>query len=210
MEHEAPRAHVIYWHGNGGNLSLWLPVLVDLRRKGFSVMAVDYRGYGGSSGSPSERGIYRDADAVTDYFTRHLKRAGVPMILWGRSLGCAAASYAGAKAPPDVMILESPFPDVRSLFAGNPVMLGLSVFSTYRFATADYLQAYTGRLLVIHGDDDSIIPFRAGQQVFDRAASRDKVFVALKGVDHNDSHAGHADYWREIDRFLAARLPTPR
>ena len=60
IEHPTPRAQVIYWHGNGGNLSMWLPVLADLRRRGMSVMAVDYRGYGASSGSTfRERGIPR-------------------------------------------------------------------------------------------------------------------------------------------------------
>jgi hypothetical protein len=204
MPHPEPRAQVIYWHGNGGNLSLWLDVLVDLRRRGFSVMAVDYRGYGASTGRPSERGLYRDAEAVHAYFARHLKRDGTPVVVWGRSLGCAVASYAAAKNPPDALILESPFPDVRALFAGNPIMLGLSVFSTYRFPTAAHLQDYRGRLLVIHGEADSIIPFSRGQRVFERAVSADKVFVALQGADHNDLHADHPAYWPAIDRFLSA------
>ena len=203
MPHPEARGQVIYWHGNGGNLSLWLDVLVDLRRHGFSVMAVDYRGYGSSTGSPSERGVYRDADAVQAYFAQHLNKPGTPLIIWGRSLGCAVASYAAAKAPPDALIIESPFPDVGSLFAGNLVMLGLSVFSTYRFPTTRHLQAYRGPLLVIHGDADSIIPFAAGRRVFEQSPSRAKMFVALAGADHNDPHARHPGYWPEVDRFLS-------
>ena len=205
IPHPSPRGQVIYWHGNGGNLSLWLEVLVDLRRHGFSVMAVDYRGYGASTGSPSERGVYRDAEAAGAYFAEHLKQPGSPVVMWGRSLGCAVASYAAAKSPPDALILESPFPDVRSLFAGNPLMLGLSFFSSYRFATAAHLQRYRGRLLVIHGDADSIIPFSGGRRVFERAASEDKVFVTLEGADHNDPHSTHPGYWPAIDRFLGGR-----
>jgi hypothetical protein len=208
MPHPEPRAQVIYWHGNGGNLSLWMDVLVDLRRRGFSVMAVDYRGYGASTGRPTEGGLYRDADAAHAYFAQHLKRDGTPVVVWGRSLGCAVASYAAAKSPPDALILESPFPDVRALFAGNPIMLGLSVFSTYRFPTAAHLQRYRGRLLVIHGEADSIIPFSRGQRVFEGAGSADKVFVALQGADHNDLHADHPAYWPAIDRFLRTRY-TP-
>lgn len=210
LPHPAPRAQVIYWHGNGGNLSLWLPVLAGLRGHGFSVMAVDYRGYGDSTGRPSESAIYRDADTVTAYFAQHLKRAGVPVVSWGRSLGCAVASHAAREGAFNALILESPFPDVRTLLRGNPVMFALSLFSNYRFSSADHLQTYTGPLLVIHGDADSIIPFRNGQQVFERAASRDKVFVALSGADHNDPHGGHPDYWREVERFLGSRLHTPR
>lgn len=203
MPHPEPRAQVIYWHGNGGNLSLWLDVLVDLRRRGFSVMAVDYRGYGASTGRPSERGIYRDAEAAHQRFAQHLQQPGIPVVVWGRSLGCAVASYAAAKFPSDALILESPFPDVRSLFAGNPVMLALSIFSSYRFATTAHLQDYRGRLLVIHGDADSIIPFSGGRQVHDRAPTPDKVFVVLEGADHNDPHTTHPAYWPAIDRFLS-------
>ena len=85
---------MIYWHGNGGNLSMWLPVLADLRGRGMSVLAVDYRGYGASSGKPSESGVYRDAEAATAYFNQHLRREGAPVFHWGRSLGCAVASHA--------------------------------------------------------------------------------------------------------------------
>ena len=202
MPHPAPRGQVIYWHGNGGNLSLWLDVLVDLRGQGLSVLAVDYRGYGASTGTASERGIYRDAEAAHAYFAQHLRQTGTPVVIWGRSLGCAVASYAAAKSAPDAMILESPFPDVRSLFAGNPIMLGLSFFSTYRFPTTAHLQEYRGRLLVIHGAADSIIPFSAGRRVFERAASADKVFVELEGADHNDPHSTHPAYWPAVHRFL--------
>lgn len=202
MEHPAPRAQVIYWHGNGGNLSLWLHVLAEMRKRGFSVMAVDYRGYGASTGSPSEKGLYRDAEAATKYFIDHLRKPGSPAVFWGRSLGCAVASYAASKTSPDALVLESPFPDVRSLFAGNPVMLALSLFSTYRFATTRHLESYRGPLLVVHGDADSIIPFRAGRQVFERAPTPLKTFAVLTGADHNDVHAGHPAYWTAVDTFL--------
>ena len=203
LEHQAPRAQVIYWHGNGGNLSLWMPVLVDLHRRGFSVLAVDYRGYGESSGRPSEQGIYRDGDAAVAYFSQRLRKTGSPTIYWGRSLGCAVASYTAAKQPPDGLVLESPFPDVAFLFAKNPVMRFLSVFSTYRFATSKHLEQYAGPLLVVHGDRDSIIPFAAGQRVFERAPTRTKTFATLEGADHNDVYAGHPQYAGIIDRFVS-------
>ena len=207
IEHQAPRAQVIYWHGNGGNLSLWLDVLLDIHRRGFSVLAVDYRGYGASTGTPSEQGLYRDAEAVTEYFTKEVRRPGLRTIQWGRSLGCAVASFAAAKHHADAVILESPFADVRTLFAGNPLMLALNVFATYRFPTAEHLEAYRGPLLVIHGDADTIIPFTAGRQTFDRAASEKKTLMVLKGADHNDVHGDHPAYWKAIDEFLSRERP---
>jgi hypothetical protein len=212
MEHPSPRGQVIYWHGNGGNLSLWLDVFADIRRRGFSVLAVDYRGYGRSGGSPTEKGIYRDAEAAIAHYTMHLRRDRTPTIYWGRSLGSVVASYAAAKSPPDALILESAFPDARSLFAGNPLMLGLSLFSTYRFPTTKHLESYRGPLLVVHGDADTLIPFPAGQKVFERAATPQKVFLTLKGVTHNEHYASQPEYWTALDRFLEAvsKAPGPR
>jgi fermentation-respiration switch protein FrsA (DUF1100 family) len=209
MEHPTPRAQVIYWHGNGGNLSLWLEVFADIRRRGFSVLAVDYRGYGASGGSPGEKGIYQDADATVRHFAGHLRREGVPTVYWGRSLGSVVASYAAARSRPDALILESSFPDARSLFAANPLLLGLSYLSTYRFPTSRHLTGYTGPLLVIHGDADTLIPFTGGRKVFEMAPSRAKAFVALDGADHNEMYAHRPDYWPAIDGFLEASKDRP-
>ena len=201
LEHASPRGQIVYWHGNGGNLSLWMPVLVDLYKRGFSVLAVDYRGYGDSTGKPSEQGIYRDGEAAVSYFTSKLAKKDVPTIFWGRSLGCAVASYAATKHAPSGMVLESPFPDVAFLFTNNPVMRFLSVFSTYRFATSTHLEQYSGPLLVVHGDADSIIPFNAGKRVFEAAATTKKTFAVLPGADHNDVYATHPQYAAIINRF---------
>ena len=204
MEHPAPRAQVIYWHGNGGNLSLWSDVLIDLHRHGFSVFAVDYRGYGASTGRPSEKGIYRDGEAATAYFNEKLRKPQVPVVFWGRSLGCSVASHAAWKTPADGLVLESPFPDVASVFANNPVMRVLSVFSSYTFATSRHLEHYSGPLLVLHGSADSIIPFAAGRRVYERAATSRKTFVVLEGLDHNDPHTRHPEYWKAMDNFISA------
>ena len=204
FEHASPRAQIVYWHGNGGNLSLWMPVLVDLHKRGFSVLAVDYRGYGGSTGKPSESGIYKDGDAAVEYFAAKLSRKDVPSIYWGRSLGCAVASYTASTRAPSGLVLESPFPNVAFLFANNPVMRFLSVFSTYRFDTAKHLQQYSGPLLVVHGDSDSIIPFAAGKRVFEQAPTPSKTFASLQDADHNDVYASHPQYAAVIDRFIAS------
>ena len=208
FEHASPRAQIVYWHGNGGNLSLWLPVFVDLYRRGFSVLAVDYRGYGDSTGKPSEQGIYRDGESAVAYFKSKLAKKDAPTIFWGRSLGCAVASYTAANTAPDGLVLEAPFPDVAFLFTKNPVMRFLSVFSTYRFATSKHLERYTGPLLVIHGDADSIIPFNAGKRVFDAAPTKSKTFAVLPGADHNDVYAGHPQYADIIERFVST-IPGP-
>lgn len=204
LEHPQPRAQVLFWHGNGGNLSLWLDVIADLRRRGFSVLAVDYRGYGGSTGSPSERGIYVDASAAVAHFNRTLKKPGIPVVYWGRSLGTPVAASAAGQTRPDALVLESPFADVASALRGNPVMRVISLFSSYRFPTLRLMETYDGPLLVIHGNRDELIPYAAGRDLFERARSAKKEFVTISGAEHNDLHlVDTAAYWGGIDRFFA-------
>jgi fermentation-respiration switch protein FrsA (DUF1100 family) len=205
IDHPQPSAHVIFFHGNGGNLSLWLDVIVELRRRGFGILALDYRGYGDSTGRPSERGLYRDGDATVRAFNQRFRRPGTPVVYWGRSIGCAVAASAARQAAPDALVLESPFPSMRSLFAGNPVMSFLTVFSSYRFPTSRFLERYDRPLLVIHGDADSIIPYRLGRQVFDGAPGTRKTFVNIPGADHNDLHVVNPPlYWRAVEEFFRA------
>ena len=78
----AAKALVVYFHGNGGNLSVWLPILAGLHRQGFTVAAIDYRGYGASTGRPSEQGLYRDVDAALEWATRIVK-PGLPVVVLG-------------------------------------------------------------------------------------------------------------------------------
>jgi fermentation-respiration switch protein FrsA (DUF1100 family) len=209
LEHPQPRAQIVFWHGNGGNLSLWMDVIVGLRQRGFSVLAVDYRGYGLSTGTPSETGLYRDAAATVTEFARRLRQPGVPVVYWGRSIGCPVAASTLSVDRPAALVLESPMPDVRSLLRTNPVMWLLSFLSSYRFATSRFVASYEGPLLIIHGDRDSIVPFRAGRQVFEDARAARKVFVTIPGADHNDLHAVAPElYWRSIDEFVDG-LRTP-
>jgi alpha-beta hydrolase superfamily lysophospholipase len=203
LEHPSPRAQVIFFHGNGGNLSLWLSLLVDMRRRGFSVLAIDYRGYGASTGSPTERGLYRDADATLSLFAEKLRQKPVPVIYWGRSIGSSMAAYAATRVAPNALVLDSPFPEVGAILRGNPVMMFLHVFSSYSFPTSRFLEKYDGPLLVVHGDADSIVPFSAGRRVFERARSARKTFAVMPGADHNDLDAVDSKaYWKAIDAFV--------
>jgi hypothetical protein len=209
LENPAPRAQVVFWHGNGGNLSLWLDVIVELRNRGFSVLAVDYRGYGASTGKPSERGLYRDADASVRVFAEQLRKGTAPVIYWGRSIGAPVAAYAASKAPPDALVLETPFPDIRNALRTNPVLWVLSWFSSYRFPTSKHLERYRGPLLIVHGEADSIVPFSAGRRVFERARTEQKTFVTIANAGHNDLHVVNPQlYWRGVDDFVAKLAPA--
>ena len=197
----ASRALVVYFHGNGGNLSIWAPILSDLARHGFDVLAFDYRGYGVSTGRPTESGVYRDADAILDHLSTALPTAR-PIVYWGRSLGTAVAAYAASRRPPDGIILEAGFPEARSVVRSSPLLALLSVFSSYRFATAEWLDRVPSPALVLHGEADQVIPFALGQALFSRL-NGEKTFVAIPGGDHNDVRpANEQRYWNAVDIFI--------
>ena len=194
-------AQVVYFHGNGGNLSLWADVLVGLWRNGFEIVAVDYRGYGLSTGTPTEHGLYRDVDATVAFVQSKLRRQELPLIYWGRSLGTSMAAYAATRHSPDGVVLEAGFPNARAILAGNPLMFALSYLATYRFATADWMARVTAPTLVIHGDRDRVIPYRLGQRLYEGLPGP-KRFVTIPGGDHNEPVPLDATvYWREITQF---------
>ena len=198
---KSPRAHIVYFHGNGGNLSIWAPILAGLARRGYEVTAFDYRGYGNSTGHPSERGLYRDVDAVIERFWSGPPPQG-PVIYWGRSLGGTMAAYAASTRPPDGVILESAFPDVRTLVRSSPPLALLSLFSTYRFPAAEFLQNVRRPVPVMHGDDDRVIPIGQGRALFERIPGP-KRFVTIAGGDHNDLTPRDPEaYWKAVDEFV--------
>ncbi len=200
MPHESPRATVLYLHGNGGNLSMWAPILVQIWQQEFAVLALDYRGYGQSGGRPSERGLYLDVAAAVAAVEERAEQ-GVPLVFWGRSLGATMASHAARERPPDALILEAGFPTMRAVLEGNPLWV-LSWLSSYRFPASRWLQDVEVPTLVIHGDRDSVIPYQLGRRLFD-AVRGPKRFVTIRGGDHNDAVAPDPEtYWREIGEFV--------
>jgi len=208
----APKAVVLYFHGNGGNLSIWLPILAGIHRQGYEVYAIDYRGYGESTGGPTERGLYRDVDAAVEWVSRAAGRRA-PLVYWGRSLGSTMAAYAATRRAPDGLILESGFGDARSLLRASPPLAFLGLFSTYRFPTAAFARQIHRPVLVMHGDRDSVIPFAAGRELFD-AIAEPKEFVTIRDGDHNDlTPPDPIGYWRAVKEFVdrlrtaVARLP---
>jgi len=201
MRAPAPRANVLYFHGNGGNLSIWAPILTGIVKRGYSVVAFDYRGFGKSTGRPTERGLYRDVDAIVTH-AQPDRSESIPTIYWGRSLGATMAAYGATVQPPDGMILESGFVNARAAVRDSAILLLLSVFSSYRFPTAEFANRANQPVLVMHGNRDSVIPFARGRELFD-ALTVPKQFFVIEGGDHNDDVPRDADaYWSAVGSLL--------
>jgi fermentation-respiration switch protein FrsA (DUF1100 family) len=203
LRRDRPIARVVYFHGNGGNLSLWSDVLANVWHHGFDLVAVDYRGYGLSTGRPSEQGIYRDVDATLAIVHERLPPIDAPLVYWGRSLGTPVAAYAASRRPPDGIIFESGFPTMRAVLETNPLMWALSWLSSYRFPTAEWMAEVRRPVLVIHGTRDRVIRYRLGERLYEQLPEP-KRFLALDGIDHNDLiPRDWTLYWDGVKGFVA-------
>lgn len=177
---------VLLWaHGNAGNITGRAPHAHEIAARGVSVFLFDYRGYGKSEGTPSEQGIYRDAEAAYAFVTGEL---GVParrLVLLGRSLGSAPAAHLARTLPHAGLVLVSPLPSAgrmaRRMFGGLPVDWLIRA----RLPVRDWVAQRDAPLLVIHGDGDEVIPIEYGREVFD-AAAEPKQFLRLAGAGHNN------------------------
>jgi hypothetical protein len=206
VESAATSAVVLWCHGNAGNIINRLENLRELYRIGLSVFIFDYRGYGRSQGSPSEEGLYQDALGAYDYLTRTRMIRPERIVIFGRSLGATVAAEVASHKPAAGLILESPFPSIEAVakfhYGGLPVhwLIGAE------FALIDRLPQLSLPKLIIHGDQDDIIPLELGRQVFE-AAKPPKSFYVIEGAGHNNTYqVGGAAYFRRWAEFVQTAI----
>jgi hypothetical protein len=200
----SPRAVMLIAHGNGGNLSHRWELLQTLHELGVSALIFDYRGYGRSSGSPTEAGILADARAARRWLAERAGVAQSDVVLFGESLGGGVmvdlAAVDGARA----LVLENTFTSLPDVAAYHYPWLPVRMLMRTQLNSAAKIADYHGPLLQFHGDADTIIPLAIGERLFD-AAGEPKEFVLIRGGNHNDPRA--PEFRAALDRFLA-RLPA--
>lgn len=198
-------ATVIYFHGNGGNLSYCEWVGGSLAGRGLDVLLFDYRGYGRSGGEMSdERGLYLDADAAYDFVTKGRGVTAREVVLYGQSLGTAAAADVASRRECGALVLESGLSSAGEM-AGE-VIPWLPRFA--RGLTRNKLDS-VGKLprvgcpvLVAHGDRDEIIPVGQGRRLYE-AAPGPKLLRIVEGAGHNDlPNVGGAKYIDSLAQFI--------
>lgn len=201
LERPSPRAEIVFFHGNGGNLSTGrLDFLISLYQKGYSVFIFDYRGYGNSTGTPSETGLYLDSQAAVSYFWGQLHRERHRVVYLGRSLGGVAAACAASVFEPDGIILEGTFPDKNALLAHYPLYRILSPFSRYKLSTIDFLRDVRCPVLVAHGEFDRVVPLAVGKKLY-QLLDMKKEFLMVEGGGH--VNLGESDsYWECLQNFV--------
>jgi len=151
---------------------------------GFSVLALCYRGYGGSGGRPSEKGLYQDADAALAF----LADQGISqelIVLIGESLGTGVAVDLAARNTVGAVILESPFTSIPDIAASAYPALPFNHLVRDKFDSISKIGDVQSPLLIAHGTDDRVIPYDMGRRLYE-AANQPKEFVGVKRATHSD------------------------
>ena len=196
----------IAFHGNAGNITHRADVYGFLRELPANVLAVEYRGYGRSEGSPDEQGLYRDAEAAYDYLTRE---RGIPprrIIPYGQSLGSAVAADLASKREVGGLVLEAPFASGKAVARRvYPFLPGLGYLMSTKFETGEKLVRVRAPVLVVHCTDDPVLAFALGEEVF-RTAREPKEFFRVEGSCHEEASLVAPDAYRAKLREFLARL----
>jgi fermentation-respiration switch protein FrsA (DUF1100 family) len=178
-----PDAPTLVWsHGNGGNIADRADVLLALAARGLAVLAYDYRGYGRSTGRPSEAGVYRDVEAAYE----SERARGVPatrIVAFGESLGGAVAIRLATERPCAGVAVVSTFTSMQDV--GRRHYGTLALLAGNRFDSRSRVGRLRVPLFVAHGDEDEIVPFALGEDLF-AAAREPKRFLHLPRFHHND------------------------
>ena len=193
---------LLWFHGNAGNISHRLDNLALLHRKlGVGVFILDYRGYGNSEGKPSEEGTYLDAQAALNYL--HSRRDVNPdhIIFFGRSLGSAVAVDLASKQNCPGLILESPFTSIKDMVKRLiPFMPGAII--RIKYDSISRIKQVTAPLLILHGNQDEVVPFTLGKRLYEEA-NEPKEFYVIDGAGHNDTYlVGGEKYLAKLDEFI--------
>jgi fermentation-respiration switch protein FrsA (DUF1100 family) len=201
----APSAgHVLLCHGNGGNVGDRVAQVALLCGAGLDVLLFDYRGYGRSSGRPSERGTYRDARAARAALLARPELDPSRVVYLGESLGGAVALELALAHPPAGLVLMSTFTGIRDMarrhYAIVPEALVPDAYPSLR-----RVRDLRAPLLVLHGDRDEIVPLLHAEELFEAAPDPKRLHV-IQGVGHNDLVTLAGDEWAAaIAHFVTAR-----
>lgn len=193
-------------HGNAGNMTQRMDTIAMFHRMGYGVLIFDYRGYGRSTGRPSEEGLYEDAQAAWQYLTRERGIAPGQIVLFGESLGGAVAAWLAARERPGALVLSSVFTSAPEVAADLYPWLPTRWLVRLRYDTRAALARIRCPVLVAHSPEDEIIPFRHGRLLYD-AAPEPKAFLRLAG-GHNEGFLFMRTAWADaLADFLRRHVP---
>ena len=178
------QATVLVLNGNAGNRAARAPLAAELSRAGLSVLLLDYRGYGGNPGSPSEPGLLADARAAQAYLTARGDVDPERLVYFGESLGAAVAVQLAVERPPMALVLRSPFTSLADVARLHHPFLPVRLLLKDRYPTIGQVGGLRCPVLVLAGARDGIVPAEQSRRLAKAIPAR-KRFVLIPGADHN-------------------------
>lgn len=201
LPHKSSDKLVIYFHGNAGNISHRMPDLIQLNHMGVNVLGISYRGYGSSTGKPSEDGIYEDGIATLNYATNDLNFKQENIFMLGRSIGTTVAINTAQSKNISGLILISPLTsgDDQAKEMGLGSISSIAGKSFNNIAKVKNISCPT---IVIHGTHDRVIPLHMGESIYNEL-NTEKRFIKIQGANHNNLSTQYAkEYWLHIGKFI--------
>jgi uncharacterized protein len=191
---------VIYFHGNAEIVASRAERHRQLTADGTGLVALSYRGYMGSTGSPTEKGLLRDAEAAHRFATSRYPSS--PIVLWGHSLGSGVAVALASRHSVAKVILEAPFSSTADVAAAIFPFVPVRWLMHDQFRSDQRVDAVRAPLLIMHGGRDGVVPIRFGERLF-TLAHEPKRFVRFPDGGHDDLDWYGAS--AEVQRFIAER-----
>lgn len=174
------RGTVLFFHGNGDTVSSASSAIPFFYRLGLNCFFVDYRGYGKSGGKPGEEGTYRDAEAAWHYLVETRQIPTSQIVVLGHSLGGGVASWLAQHYPPAGLILQETFTSLPDVGVVHYPFLPVHLFARNRYPTRERLPQIHVPILIVHGRDDTLIPFNQGKMLY-ASANEPKTFLEVSG-----------------------------
>ncbi|OGW29390.1 MAG: hypothetical protein A2X59_11150 [Nitrospirae bacterium GWC2_42_7] len=198
---ENERGVLLFCHGNAGNISHRLDSIRIFHDLGLSVLIFDYRGYGKSEGSPTEKGTYVDAETAWDHLVNVKNVKPEKIIIFGRSLGSAVAAETALKHKAGALIIESGFTSVPALGSRFFPYLPVRLISRYHYSTIEKVGKIDIPKLFVHSPADEIIPFDHGLALY-KKAKEPKEFLGITG-GHNEGFLISGERYTDgLDAFI--------
>jgi len=173
---------LLFFHGNAGQIATFAPHLIPYIRAGYTVLMPEYRGFASTAGIFSQKNMYSDAVAAYDFLEKQLGYKNI--IVFGYSMGSAAACAAAGMRSPLGLILAAPFYSLKKVVSEKPVpgatMILKNELPSYRF-----IQNFKAPLFIVHGTSDTLIPQHHGKALFELAPSLHKELKLLPNETHN-------------------------
>jgi len=192
---------ILYFHGNGGSLQYRVERFRRLIDAGIGLVALEYRGYGGLDGRPSEQGLIRDGEAAYGYAAAHYPAQQI--VVWGESLGTGVAVALAAEKPVGRVILEAPFTSALAVAESRYWYLPVRLLMKDQFRSDLRIKKVTAPLLILHGVQDRVVPYAMGERLFELANKPKHIVRFLDGGHEDLDKNGALD---AVGRFLAGDL----